>query len=230
MSERIRQKDAAQSLMRLHSRGEPGLQAVANLIEFHRQANEFDDAAGTSLPPDDVLPREPSSPQPPSVSEAGPSSLPDDEEPFDLRDDVYYPIEPGNAKKIEFSNIAKGADLLARQESCASGIARIDRMAAAVKNQGKKLTDTLKEKYFNEFKAKGTEDPAGKANELVDALVSAVDHWCKTWSWTNEDVCYFTESPEVFDERSEGKGPVKPFYKKTITPPGFKEKYQNVNN
>ncbi len=42
-------------------------------------------------------------------------------------------------------------------------------MAAAVKNQGKKLTDTLKEKYFNEFKAKGTEDPAGKANELVDA-------------------------------------------------------------
>jgi hypothetical protein len=232
MTERIRRKEAADSLMSLPTRGEPGLEAVANLLElFHRQSEELDGAVATPLPPDSTPGREPSSPdstpgrepaapQPPSVQEAGPSSLPDGEEPFNLRDDVYYPIEPVDAKKIEFSKIAKGADLLARQESCASGIARIDRMAAAVKNQGKKLTDTLKGLYFNEFKAKGTEDPAGEAKVLVDALVSAADHWCKTWSWANAEVCYFTESPEVFDNRSQGKGPVKPFYKKTITGKG----------
>lgn len=222
MSERTRRKEAADSLMSLPTRGEPGLEAVANLIEFNRQLEDLNDAAATPVPPDSTPSREPSPPQPPSVSEAGPSSLPDDEEPFNLRDDVYYPTEPVEAKKIEFSKIAKGADLLARQESCASGIARIDRMAAAVKNQGKKLRDKLTELYVNEFKAKGTDDPGGEAKVLVDALVSAADHWCKTWSWANTEVCYFTESPEVFDDRSQGKGPVKPFYKKTITGEGCK--------
>jgi hypothetical protein len=224
MSERRKRTVAADSLLQMPTQGEPGLQAVANLLEFHRQGIEFDDAATTPLPPDSTPSREPSPPQPPSVSEAGPSSLPDDEKPFNLRDDVYYAIEPEDAKKIEFRNIAKGTDLLARQESCASGIARIDRMAAAVKNQGKKLTDTLKGLYINEFRAKSSEDPAGEAKKLVDALVRAADHWCKTWSWENEEVYYFTESPEVFDNKSQGKGPIKPFYKKTITKPGCQGK------
>jgi hypothetical protein len=208
---------AADSLLQMHTTGERGLEAVANLIEFHRQSKEFDDGAVMPLPSDDVSQSLAQSP----VESDEPISLDVvDDDPFNLRDDVYYATETEDEKKIEFSNIAKAADLLARQESCAAGIVRIDRMARAVKKQGKSLTDQLRQLYYNEFKAKKNDDPAGKANFLVDSLVNAVNHWCKTWSWENEKVCYFTESPEVFEEKNQGKEALKPFYEKTISAPG----------
>ncbi len=214
MSERRRRSVAADSLLEMPTSGQPGIEAVANLIDFHGQP--------PLAPPAPPAPSPVPSEEPVSWDVVDGSEI--DNEPFNLRDDVYYALEGDDAKKIEFSQYEKSADLIARQESCASGIVRIDRMARAVKKQGKALTDQLLELYYNDFKAKKDEDPRGKAKYLVDSLVNAVNHWCKTWSWENEKVCYFTESPEVFEERKQGSEPVKPFYEKTIPAPGCRGK------
>ncbi len=215
MSERRRRSLAADGLLAVPNSGQAGLQAVGNLLDFEAQ------------PPLQPPPPPPVS-MPAAVSDAGPSSLSFDvidgsvidDDSFDLRDDVYYATETADEKKIEFSNYAKSAELLARQESCAAGIVRIDRMARAVKNQGKKLTDKLELLYLNEFKAKKAKDPIREAKYLVVSLVNAVNHWCKTWSWEDETVCYFTESPQVFEDRTQNDGPVKPFYETKITGKG----------
>lgn len=168
----------------------------------------------TKLPP--ILPQ-------PPVSEAGPSSLGDGSDKINVIDDIYYATDSEADKKLEFSNYAKSAELLARQESCATAINRIDRMARAVK-MNPDLVEELTSMFIREFKNKKMSDAVSKANQHVGLLVNAVNHWCKTWSWENEKVCYFTESPEVFKEKNQGKEPLKPFYEKTITGEGCRGK------
>jgi hypothetical protein len=124
-------------------------------------------------------------------------------------------------KILEFDSYWKSADLLARQESCAAGIKRIDRMVSALKRQKPLIYNKLEEMYYIESKGSGLSDAEAraKADVMKNELKDAADHWCKTWSWGNERVFFSTPSPDNDDGRDVT---ILPFYVRDLPTDGCK--------
>ena len=123
-------------------------------------------------------------------------------------------------KILEFDSYWKSADLLARQESCAAGIKRIDRMVSALKSQEPLIYDQLGDMYNTEYKGSGLSEAAAKAKAhyMTTQLENAANHWCKTWSWGKERVFFSTPSPE--NDRLDVE--IMPFYVRDIPEEGCK--------
>ena len=119
--------------------------------------------------------------------------------------DLDHALNEDVGEIINVEKYWKSADLLARQESCAAGIARIDKMVYALRYQKPRIYEELYTKYVNNGYS------PERANYMKTALMNAEEHWCKTWSWSNETVCYSTPVPENDD-----RGTIMPFYPRII--------------